>query len=206
MAVLSSVLVKYYGVGKTYSHIPRAHLHFPGRLAFGKTSISTTPWYFLVRVMVVLTVLLWRVGALIRKHYGRPLDLTPLQCKLPVWGAAWFGILCIDFPRINDPSFPKGMGAPGGVNVLALGRDVSLEVLRSDMTRCSLGSASARPTSRPGGRGRTRQGHRRGRLHRRACGRPRTSQIAGRAARRRHRRRHDRGGRRGAVEAPRRRR
>jgi len=32
--------------------------------------------------MVVLTLLLWPVGALIRKHYGRPLDLSPLECKL----------------------------------------------------------------------------------------------------------------------------
>jgi CubicO group peptidase (beta-lactamase class C family) len=33
-------------------------------------------------LMVVLTVLLWPVGALIRKHYGRSLDLTPLDRKL----------------------------------------------------------------------------------------------------------------------------
>jgi hypothetical protein len=33
-------------------------------------------------VVVVLTVLLWPVGALVRKHYGRPLDLTPVQRKL----------------------------------------------------------------------------------------------------------------------------
>jgi hypothetical protein len=33
-------------------------------------------------IMVVLTVLLWPVGALIRKHYGRPLDLNPLERKL----------------------------------------------------------------------------------------------------------------------------
>ena len=33
-------------------------------------------------VVVVLTLLLWPVGALVRKHYGRPLDLTPLQRKL----------------------------------------------------------------------------------------------------------------------------
>ena len=32
--------------------------------------------------MVVLTVVFWPVGALIRKHYGRPLDLSPLDCKL----------------------------------------------------------------------------------------------------------------------------
>ena len=32
--------------------------------------------------MVVLTMLLWPVGALIRKHYGRPLDLSPSECKL----------------------------------------------------------------------------------------------------------------------------
>jgi hypothetical protein len=32
--------------------------------------------------MVALTVLLWPVGALIRKHYGRPLDLRPLERKL----------------------------------------------------------------------------------------------------------------------------
>ena len=32
--------------------------------------------------VVVLTLVLWPVGALIRKHYGRPLDLTPLQRKL----------------------------------------------------------------------------------------------------------------------------
>ena len=33
-------------------------------------------------VIVVLTVLLWPVGALVRKHYGRPLDLSPLERKL----------------------------------------------------------------------------------------------------------------------------
>ena len=33
-------------------------------------------------IMVVLTVLLWPVGALIRKHYGRPLELSPLERKL----------------------------------------------------------------------------------------------------------------------------
>jgi len=32
--------------------------------------------------MVVLTVVFWPVGALIRKHYGRPLDLSPMERKL----------------------------------------------------------------------------------------------------------------------------
>jgi CubicO group peptidase (beta-lactamase class C family) len=32
--------------------------------------------------VMILTVVLWPVGALVRKHYGRPLDLSPLDRKL----------------------------------------------------------------------------------------------------------------------------
>ena len=66
-------------------------------------------------VMVVLTVLLWPVGALIRKHYGRPLDLTPLQRKLRL-GVRLVCILFIIFLGGWMAVLTKGMGAPGGVN------------------------------------------------------------------------------------------
>ena len=69
-------------------------------------------------VMVVLTVLLWPVGALIRKHYGRPLDLTPLQRKLRL-GVRLVCILFIIFLGGWMAVLTKGMGAPGGVNELA---------------------------------------------------------------------------------------
>lgn len=36
-------------------------------------------------VMVVLTLLFWPVGALIRKHYSRPLNLTPGEGRMRLW-------------------------------------------------------------------------------------------------------------------------
>jgi hypothetical protein len=46
--------------------------------------------------VMILTVLSWPVGALVRKHYGRPLDLSPLDRKLRL-GARWVCVLFIFF-------------------------------------------------------------------------------------------------------------
>jgi hypothetical protein len=46
-------------------------LHLP--LAIGSLSV------------MLLTIVLWPVGTLIRKHYGRPLNLTPPQQRLRFW-------------------------------------------------------------------------------------------------------------------------
>jgi CubicO group peptidase (beta-lactamase class C family) len=44
-------------------------------------------------VMVVLTLVFWPIGALIRKHYARPLNLTPAERKLRLWTR----VVCILF-------------------------------------------------------------------------------------------------------------
>jgi CubicO group peptidase (beta-lactamase class C family) len=67
-------------------------------------------------VMVVLTLVLWPVGALIRKHYGRPLELSPLECKLRL-GVRLVCILFIIFfgGWLTVLSTAKG---PGAMNAL----------------------------------------------------------------------------------------
>jgi CubicO group peptidase (beta-lactamase class C family) len=67
-------------------------------------------------VMVVLTLVLWPVGALIRKHYGRPLELSPLECKLRL-GVRLVCILFVIFfgGWLTVLSTAKG---PGAMNAL----------------------------------------------------------------------------------------
>jgi len=69
-------------------------------------------------VVVVLTVLLWPVGALVRKHYGRPLDLTPVQRKLRL-GARLVCILFIVFFGGWLTVLSTAMSSPGAINALA---------------------------------------------------------------------------------------
>ncbi len=68
--------------------------------------------------MVILTVLLWPVGWLIRKHYGRPLDLTPLDCKLRL-GVRLVCILFIGLFGGWLAVLSLATSSPGGVNTLA---------------------------------------------------------------------------------------
>ena len=69
-------------------------------------------------VMVVLTVLLWPVGALIRKHYGRPLDLSPLERKLRL-SVRFVCILFICFFGGWLAVLAKAMADPSAINALA---------------------------------------------------------------------------------------
>ena len=69
-------------------------------------------------VMVVLTLVLWPVGALIRKHYGRPLDLTPLQRKLRL-GVRLVCILFIVFFGGWLAVLATAQSSPGAINELA---------------------------------------------------------------------------------------
>jgi CubicO group peptidase (beta-lactamase class C family) len=68
-------------------------------------------------LMVVLTVLLWPVGALIRKHYGRPLELSPLECKLRL-GVRLVCILFIIFFGGWLTVLTRAMSSPGAINAL----------------------------------------------------------------------------------------
>ncbi len=68
-------------------------------------------------VMVVLTILLWPVGALIRKHYGRPLDLGPLERKLRL-GVRLVCVLFICFFG-GWPVVLACITAPGAMNALS---------------------------------------------------------------------------------------
>src|SRR5438270_595039 len=43
---------------------------------------ATSPMILCVIGVLLLTLLLWPVGALIRRHYGKPLNLTPQQRRL----------------------------------------------------------------------------------------------------------------------------
>jgi CubicO group peptidase (beta-lactamase class C family) len=69
-------------------------------------------------VMVVLTVLLWPVGALIRKHYGRPLDLSPLERKLRL-SVRLVCVLFICFSGGWLAVLAKAMADPSAINALA---------------------------------------------------------------------------------------
>jgi CubicO group peptidase (beta-lactamase class C family) len=68
--------------------------------------------------MVVLTVVLWPVGALIRKHYGRPLDLSPLERKLRL-GVRLVCILFICFFGGWLAALTTAMAGPSAINALA---------------------------------------------------------------------------------------
>jgi hypothetical protein len=69
-------------------------------------------------VVVVLTVLLWPVGALIRKHYGRPLDLSPLERKLRL-GVRLVCILFICFFGGWLAVLATASGPVGAINAVA---------------------------------------------------------------------------------------
>jgi hypothetical protein len=68
--------------------------------------------------IVVLTVVLWPVGALIRKHYGRPLDLSPLERKLRL-GVRLVCILFIFFFGGWLAVLTAAMAGPSAINALA---------------------------------------------------------------------------------------
>ena len=69
-------------------------------------------------VVVVLTLLLWPVSALVRKHYGRPLDLTPLQRKLRL-GVRLVCILFILFFGGWLAVLATASGSVGAINAVA---------------------------------------------------------------------------------------
>ena len=69
-------------------------------------------------VMVVLTLVLWPVGALIRKHYGRPLELSPLERKLRLW----VRLVCVLFIIFFGgwlTVLATAMSSAGAINALA---------------------------------------------------------------------------------------